>query len=1187
MNVSYLRVFALTSILSPFGVMSGPVAIQGGELAIDKIQWVKRSNIVYQNQPSAIDFAPIGNGTVGGSVWWKDGYGMHVQVQHTNQILGNRSNGVLSFPDLENMDGSALTPFQASLDLADGVFTANDGAVTVRVYADKTKDAIIVDMSGLSANQTQRLNLNLWPGRAPTWVNDAQNGVFGFTEGLSDPLNPTFRGGMVTAIQSTGTSITKASISDGIQQTVSADADGNLRVIFSATEWESMAFSDTGVAELATAHNGMLREANLLQNAKSEWHNRWANVMPIRIDVDRNDTSKPEALFESARTLNLYYSSIGAQGQYPITQGGRSRLIGPGKEANRQWNYYYGGDWNFNSRNQYYTMLASGQAHLMKPYFEWYTGNLSKSEENTRDNFPSTVEGVCITDNNRYDKHNYYVSISGNDLGDGTEHIGVEYCNPNSHWYTTNQYETGAAVALTLFQYADLTGDTAYLESKAEFIRKVTLFMATVGEVDSTTGKYTVKGNTFENWFYTQNPSLIVASMKALFPKVRAWAQNKVDSNSDGKGDYAALIRKIDSVTPYMPSLPITNKNHGSDNAYWRQSDPNISKTDSNAILAWTENKLNSGLSNFQNPEMEAVWPYNLFGVGKPDLALAQRSYNYQYFPNRYEWNFDATWAARLGLKDKVADSLLYSLKHHIYGGAQLTNGFSSGGHPDFGPDNGHGQIEMLGNMSHGIQESIVQYYDGVLRLGVGLPNTWTLQGAAKIAGQHIVAADFQSGELKAAAITAGSSGNLKISNPWQSMKIVDSNGNVIANSTNREVDITLVSGRRYTIENNDEPISTLGIRSIVDQANTSPIVYVGQGFTRTLGVVSDPVSGQPENLVATPKGGSKILLNWEDKVTNETAFDVWRDGVKIASLAANSTSYLDESAPEGRLVNYQIQSIPNQTASAVVSVQTVALRFNAPSAFTANPLSGDHMRLTWDIGEYGVVYDRVDVYRNGNQIGSAANGQNFYDDLNAGQCTLTSPCNYQLRAFYNADYKDSAILYGVVYGHPVSTQDLTGKVGANFIELKWSVPENSGTVAVTEIWRNGGLIDSIHGSSTVYYDRDVSVGGGYNYQIRFKNGLGNSSSNLLQGIKFQAPATITNLAVQSSVGGLALSWTLPNTGGLADSYQVWRSGGKIASIDGDLTSYIDSTASAGSRYDYQLVAVNALGTSTSNVTSF
>ena len=107
-----------------------------------------------------------------------------------------------------------------------------------------------------------------------------------------------------------------------------------------------------------------------------------------------------------------------------------------------------------------------------------------------------------------------------------------------------------------------------------------------------------------------------------------------------------------------------------------------------------------------------------------------------------------------------------------------------------------------------------------------------------------------------------------------------------------------------------------------------------------------------------------------------------------------------------------------------------------------------------------------------------------------------------------------------------------------------------------------------------------------YDYQIRFKNGLGNGSSNLLQGFKYQAPAVIKNLSVQSSAGRPVLSWTLPNTSGLVDSYDVWRSGDKIANIDGHLTSYIDSTASAGVSYNYQLVAINSLGTANSNVTA-
>jgi len=53
---------------------------------------------------------------------------------------------------------------------------------------------------------------------------------------------------------------------------------------------------------------------------------------------------------------------------------------------------------------------------------------------------------------------------------------------------------------------------------------------------------------------------------------------------------------------------------------------------------------------NEENPELYVAFPYRLYGVGKPDLKLAQDSFAARKFPQDTCWGQDGPQAAILGL---------------------------------------------------------------------------------------------------------------------------------------------------------------------------------------------------------------------------------------------------------------------------------------------------------------------------------------------------------------------------------------------------------------------------------------------------------------------------------------------------------------------------------------------------------
>ena len=59
--------------------------------------------------------------------------------------------------------------------------------------------------------------------------------------------------------------------------------------------------------------------------------------------------------------------------------------------------------------------------------------------------------------------------------------------------------------------------------------------------------------------------------------------------------------------------------------------------------------------ANYENPELYAVFPFRLYGVGRPDLDLARATYNLRGHRANFGWCQDSIQAACLGLGDEAA----------------------------------------------------------------------------------------------------------------------------------------------------------------------------------------------------------------------------------------------------------------------------------------------------------------------------------------------------------------------------------------------------------------------------------------------------------------------------------------------------------------------------------------------------
>jgi hypothetical protein len=107
--------------------------------------------------------------------------------------------------------------------------------------------------------------------------------------------------------------------------------------------------------------------------------------------------------------------------------------------------------------------------------------------------------------------------------------------------------------------------------------------------------------------------------------------------------------------------------------------------------------------SNKENPELYTVFPYRLYGVGKPDLALARNTFAARRFPWDVCWGQDGPQAAVLGLIPNAQMAVIHEFED--YGDQRFQWFWKAGGDwiPDL-DDGGTGMmtLEMMLMQTHG-----------------------------------------------------------------------------------------------------------------------------------------------------------------------------------------------------------------------------------------------------------------------------------------------------------------------------------------------------------------------------------------------------------------------------------------------------------------------------------------------------
>jgi hypothetical protein len=149
---------------------------------------------------------------------------------------------------------------------------------------------------------------------------------------------------------------------------------------------------------------------------------------------------------------------------------------------------------------------------------------------------------------------------------------------------------------------------------------------------------------------------------------------------------------------------------------------------------------LSSGLNlgkrmNIEDPQLYSVFPYRIYGIGKPNLELAINTFYKRYDLAFNGWQQDAVNAALLGLTEdaKKMVSTNFGSKHN---GSRFPAFW--GPNYDWVPDQDHGNITM-----RALQAMLVQSEKGQTFMLPAWPKDWDVQFKVNITGREQISGNY------------------------------------------------------------------------------------------------------------------------------------------------------------------------------------------------------------------------------------------------------------------------------------------------------------------------------------------------------------------------------------------------------------------------------------------------------------
>jgi Bacterial Ig-like domain len=762
----------------------------GFDLSPDGV--VSRSDIVL-GQPNTNPTAsiPLGNGALGVAAWAANGF--TAQLNRSDTMPDRKSPSQVNIPGLSVISHAA--DFSGRLDLTDGVLEESGGGMSMKAWVPTAKDELIIDVTGANPGITQTASINLWSGRNPTaavsgdvgtlaetWVDNSEAGASGQTFGS------------LAAITAGGRDVSASVASPTrVQVSFKPDANGSFRVVVGAPGWKGGDASAT--ASKLLGNDVRVSEQSLLVSQGRWWDRFWTHAGLIEM----NSSDGSAAYMENLRTLYLYEEAASEKkGIYPGNQAGDADMFDWSQDKQTWTPSSY---WLWNMRAEISANMSSGNYQLNIPIFDMYINDLPNIEAWTKANMGG-LPGACVPETMRFNGN-------GGDPGSGS---CTEAASPS---WNALDITSGPELSVYMWEQYQATGDRAFLKKAFPFMEATAQFLLAYQQVGSD-GLLHAVANAHETQWAVQDPTTDIAADQALFPIIGKTA--KLVGDTPGQDPLLAQFVKAETEIPPYPRTDDATRTQLLNPDYTQAETQAADATGTDMIAISYQPTAHR--QNGENIELEPLWPWDQVSDQNASLfALEQRSYANRPNKGGNDWSFDAVDAARLELPSQVESNLIsLTESHQVY-----PNGFA-----DLGSTVGYQPyMEQSAGVATAVDEALAQDYDGIIRFAPAWPANWDGSGTVYIQHSDKVDVQVENGQLVTAAIQAGTSGLLRVKNPWpgQQAEVVSGSGNnavVVQPTTDAIVTVPVRAGRSYLVEQVSAPTTSLPFAPVTGSAATA-----------------------------------------------------------------------------------------------------------------------------------------------------------------------------------------------------------------------------------------------------------------------------------------------------------------------------------------------------------------------------
>ena len=743
----FLQVVSLGLFVTCFGAVVAQAG-QNSFVSINNVIWPELGH-------NENDSMPIGNGDLAANVWTEQNGDLVMLVAKADSWteLGKLVKLGRVRVQLTPNPFVGEARFSQTLRLEDGSIEIKSGANTMLVWIDANRPVIHVEAK-LEHSATMQARLDLWRTKTHPYDESSPDKGGMFEVGnQAIPLN--FEADTVLpagANQVTWYHFNRSSIYPivleqehlssalkkypdpllhrcfGAVLTGPGLVSGDDRTLKSAAPGQSLrldlaALTETGLASPAAWKSDI---DSLVQNVDAvppgtAWaaHQQWWREFWNRSWIHVSGTEEA-AKVSQGFIMQRYMMAASSRGAFPTKFNGGLFTVGhdmaASEESNpkdhdpdfRAWGNSY---WNQNNRLLYWPLVATGDFDLLKPWFGMYINGLPLARDRTLAYFHHAGAAFVET--------GYFWGLPNlNDFGWNNPTTEV-----SSEWMRYHIQGTLEIISQMLDEY-DVTQDADFARTDIVPFADAIVTYYDLHWPRGEDGRIKITpSQSLETYQKTAvNPTPDIAGLKSVLPRLLELPAEWTSP------EQRSAWKK---VLADLPAIPIGKTVDG--------KLPPFAEGDPKGISTILPAQSYGKTSNEENPELYVIFPYRIYGLGKPDLSLARNTFAARLFPSDVCWGQDGPESAVLGLTAMAKKAAIDEFTDY---GDQRFSWFWKAGH-DWIPDLDNGGAGMM------TLELMLMQNDGKrIQLLPAWPNDWTADFKLHAPYQTTVEGHVENGKI-------------------------------------------------------------------------------------------------------------------------------------------------------------------------------------------------------------------------------------------------------------------------------------------------------------------------------------------------------------------------------------------------------------------------------------------------------